>query len=129
MTRVLIVEDELMVADIIEEILISAGFEVCGIARGIKQALVLAEQYMPELAIIDVHLIDGEGPTIVPTLLQRFQTGIIYTTANTEMVEGEPGHVCLRKPFRLSMIQRAIEVALQRRDEPTPLPILLCDPS
>ena len=127
MKRVLIVEDELLIADILEEVLVSDGFEVCGIARGIKEALTLAEQHAPELAIVDVHLIDGYGTDLAPVLMDRYRTRIVYTTANIDAVTNAVGHACLRKPFRLSLVRRAIDITLQRSSDQLPIPVLLSD--
>jgi response regulator of citrate/malate metabolism len=109
MKRVLIIEDELMIADMLEEILVEDGFAVCGIASHVKKALQLAEQYRPELAIVDVHLVDGLGTEIAPTLMARYCTGILYTTANPEAINRAAGHACLLKPFRIHQISKALE--------------------
>ena len=127
--KVLIVEDELMVADIVEEVLVSDGFEVCGIARGIQDALAIAQRHNPDLAIVDVQLIDGYGTDLAPVLIQQYQTRVIYTTANAEAVEHAMGHACLRKPFRLSLIKQAIDVTLQRSHAEMPIPIIIDDPA
>ena len=129
MKRVLIVEDELIIADILEEVLVDDGFEVCGIARGVQEALTLAEQHSPELAVVDVQLIDGQGTDLAPVLIQRFGTGIIYTTGNIEAVINAVGHACLRKPFRLAWIKQALGITLQRSEDRDPIPILLSDPA
>jgi len=126
--KVLIVEDELMVADIVEEVLVSDGFEVCGIARGIQEALAIAQRHNPDLAIVDVQLIDGVGTDLAPILIQQHQTRVIYTTANAEAVLDAMGHACLRKPFRLSLIKQAIDVTLQRSHAEMPIPIVIGDP-
>ena len=127
--KVLIVEDELMVADIVEEVLVSDGFEVCGIARGITDALTIAEQHNPELAIVDVQLIDGFGTDLAPVLIRQYRTRVIYTTANAEAVEHAMGHACLRKPFRLSLIRQAITITLERTHAEMPIPIIIGDPA
>jgi response regulator of citrate/malate metabolism len=57
--KVLIAEDDLMIADIAEEILIEHGYEVCGIARTVAEAVTLAQQHKPDLAVLDLRLADG----------------------------------------------------------------------
>jgi response regulator of citrate/malate metabolism len=42
MKAVLIIEDDLEIADMLEEVLRDDGFDVCGIARTVEDALVLA---------------------------------------------------------------------------------------
>ncbi len=129
MKKVLIVEDDLMLADIIEEILTQIGFVVCGIARGIGDAFALAEQHKPELAIVDVHLNDGIGIDIAPVLIERYHTGILYTTANIDAISNAVGHACLHKPFRLSQIKEALDVVVESVDAGSlrPKPYLIPD--
>ena len=58
--RILVAEDELIVAfdlcDTVEE----AGYEVVGPHRGISSAMLATQQRKPDLAILDVTLEDGE---------------------------------------------------------------------
>ena len=61
MLRVLIAEDDLMIADLAEEILIDAGYEVCGIARTVAEAVALAHKHKPDLAVLDFRLAFRSG--------------------------------------------------------------------
>lgn len=56
MLKVLIAEDDLMIADLAEEILVDEGYEVCGIARTVAEAVILAHQHKP---VLDLRLADG----------------------------------------------------------------------
>ena len=56
MLKVLIAEDDLMLADLAEEILVDAGYEVCGIARTVAEAVALAQHHKPDLAVLDLRL-------------------------------------------------------------------------
>ena len=47
MQKVLIAEDDLMIADMIEEILVNDGYEVCGIARTVGEAVELGRRHKP----------------------------------------------------------------------------------
>lgn len=110
--KILIVEDELMIADILETVLIDQGHSVCGIARTTKQALLLAEREQPDIAIIDVQLADGFGTDIAPTLFAN-NIGILYTTASVDSLGPLNVHPCLRKPFHLREIRPAINAVMQ----------------
>ena len=58
-TKVLIVEDDLMIADSAEEVLVEYGYRVCGIARTIAEAVDLGFRHRPDIAVIDLRLADG----------------------------------------------------------------------
>jgi DNA-binding response OmpR family regulator len=49
MLKILVVEDDLMIADMAEEILVDAGYEVCGIARTVDEGVSLARRHKPIL--------------------------------------------------------------------------------
>src|SRR5436309_12289007 len=55
-TSILIVEDEALVASYIEEVLAESGFRVTGIAHSGPEALSLAAEHRPTLALVDVRL-------------------------------------------------------------------------
>ena len=63
--RVLIVEDEALVALELEELLLDEGFEVVGSAANAAQAIDLGRRHRPDLALLDLNLADGlTGPRI-----------------------------------------------------------------
>ena len=57
--RVLIVEDEALVALELEELLLDEGFEVVGSAANAAQAIDLGRRHRPDLALLDLNLADG----------------------------------------------------------------------
>ncbi len=71
MPKVLIVEDELMIADMVEEVIVDSGYEVCGIARTVAEAIALGERHLPDIAIIDLRLAEGGKGTEVAAILGR----------------------------------------------------------
>lgn len=113
MYRVLIIEDDLMIADMVQEVLQEQNFLICGIARDPCTALRIAEQTSPELAVVDVFLYDGLGTEVAPILMTRFNTGILYTTANIASLVGAAGHACLPKPFSLFEIGHALTLVAE----------------
>jgi hypothetical protein len=72
-------------------------------------ALLLAEQHKPNLAVVDVLLTDGYGTFVAPLLMQRYGTGVLYTTANRDLLDGAVGHASLSKPFRGHLLAPALE--------------------
>ncbi|MBE7184980.1 MAG: response regulator [Methylobacterium mesophilicum] len=80
--RVLIIEDEPLVAMDLEIILEEAGYEVVGIARAMDHALRIAASKHPDLAIMDVHLEDGSnGVETAKRLRQEFNVPSLMVSA------------------------------------------------
>ena len=113
MGAILIVEDEILVALQLEDILCDAGHSVVGIVP--DQAALHALSDPPQVALVDLNLRDGlTGPLIARALAERFGTRIIYVTANPGQI-GEPAPTAVgivQKPFSSSAILAAIDRAL-----------------
>src|ERR1700722_4755344 len=103
MLKVLIAEDDLLIADMAEELLTDHGYEVCGIGRNVADTLTLARHHKPDLAILDMRLADGDlGTRIADELADVDRLGILYVTGNVAAVTSAAahGHACLAKPYR-----------------------------
>jgi DNA-binding response OmpR family regulator len=111
--KVLIVEDDLMMADFIEEILVDHGYEVCGIARTVDAAVVIARHSKPNLVILDMRLADGGlGTEVAAQLLPPGRPGILYATGNMSQVAltSADGDACISKPYRSADLLRSLEI-------------------
>ncbi len=112
--KVLIAEDDLLVADMLEQTVVRAGYQVCGIARTVTEAVALGALHRPELAILDVRLADGGfGTQIVARLRGGLPTiGILYATGNAGSIPltAADGHACLEKPYIGRDIVRALKL-------------------
>src|ERR1700688_3500855 len=103
--KVLIVEDDLMIADLLEIALTRGGYEVCGIARTVAQSVAIAAHENPELAVIDLHLAQGGIGTDIPGLLgPQSKLGILYASGNAGDIRltTANGHACIAKPYKPS---------------------------
>jgi DNA-binding response OmpR family regulator len=115
--KVLIVEDELMIADMAEELLVAEGYEVCGIARTVEEAVELGIYHKPNLALVDFRLADGGLGTEVGTRLRAVGTvGVLFVTGNDTHIalKDADGDACLVKPYRsdelLSSLKTVAEI-------------------
>jgi DNA-binding response OmpR family regulator len=114
MKQVLIVEDDLLIADMVADVLQGEGFGVCGIARTVEEALALAAQHRPKLAIVDVNLAKGgRGTSVASILIDKYKTGILYTTGSQASLSNAPGQAFLLKPFRLQDVEPALNVVAE----------------
>jgi DNA-binding response OmpR family regulator len=111
MLKVLIVEDDLMLADFSEEILVERGYEVCGIARTVTEAVTLARLWKPDLVMLDLRLADGDlGTEVAAQLRESGKPGILYITGNVSQVALTNGDACLAKPSRSVDLLRGLEI-------------------
>jgi CheY-like chemotaxis protein len=111
--KVLIAEDDLMIADLAEELLVDAGYEVCGIARTVAEAIALAHQHKPDLAVLDLRLADGGlGTEIAAQLLPLGRLGVLYATGNISQVvlTTADGDACLSKPYSSAALLRGMDI-------------------
>lgn len=69
--RILLVDDEPKLLDMVVSILKENGFEYIYTAQKVEEAVVVAEEYLPELAILDVMLPDGDGFSLMKRLRKR----------------------------------------------------------
>ena len=115
MHKVLIVEDDLMLAGTTEEVLVTHGYEVCGIACTLTQAVALGQYHLPGLAIIDVRIADGDsGFEVARQLASLAKPAILYVTGDTSSIMlGARGHGCLLKPYRLADLLRSLEIVVE----------------
>lgn len=112
--RVLIVEDEAIVAMMLEDMVTELGHEVAAIAGRIDQALCFANTLDLDLAIVDVNL-NGEHTYPVAGILADRSVPFVFATGYGPEGLTEPWRSTpvLRKPFQLHELERAIAEALR----------------
>jgi CheY-like chemotaxis protein len=115
---ILIVEDEALIAANIEEVLEESGFRVAGVASSALEALSIADEQRPQLALVDIRLSgDMDGIELACRLRDEyavpsiFLSGLFDATITTRAERAHPLGF-LRKPFRPSQVFNAIERAL-----------------
>jgi len=122
--RILIIEDEALVAMELRLVLEDLGYHVVGTAPDARSARALAGEADVELALVDIHLSDGAtGVGLGQELGEDFGVTVLYMTANPGMVShGVPGTMgVLTKPTDEAAVSAAVEYALHlRRGEPAP---------
>jgi PAS domain S-box-containing protein len=120
--KILILEDETLVALSIKKCLLHLGYEVIGIAASGEQALSLIEKHQPDLALLDIKINgDIDGIQTAVKIKTTYHIPYIYLTAHTDAdtleraKETEPyGYVV--KPVVLRNLHTAIEIALSKHD-------------
>lgn len=113
--RILIVEDEMLVAFEVEAVLGDLGHDVVGIAPDLATAMELATQPI-DLALVDLNLRDGlTGPEIGKRLCALGNVAVLFVTANPRLLgDGIAGAIgVLTKPTDEAAVRAAVDYALR----------------
>jgi DNA-binding response OmpR family regulator len=126
--RILIVEDEALIAMELADSLEDGGHEVVGPAATMAEALALCEAAPPELAVLDINLRDGSnGVDVARALLARW--GVLSIFASGQVMEARRARDIalgyIRKPYEAETVLRSVEVAREVMDggKPRRLPV------
>ena len=107
--RVLIVEDEIMVALLLEDLLAEFGYEVAGVASRLEEAMARAEAPDFAAAVLDVHL---NGRDVFPLADRLAELNLPFIFATGYGARGIParhaGRPVLQKPFLPGDLERAL---------------------
>jgi DNA-binding NarL/FixJ family response regulator len=120
--RILIVEDDFLVADAIDRALSDAGFDVAGVAASADEAIELAESQKPTLAVMDVRLAgEGDGIHAALEIFRKFGIRCIFATAHYDQDSRERAQPAmplgwLQKPYSMRSLVNAVRHALRDID-------------
>jgi CheY-like chemotaxis protein len=125
--RILIVEDEPLIALMLNVVLEDEGHEVSGPASTASEALALCEAALPDLALLDIDLREGlNGVTLAHVLFARWRLPVIFASGQL-MAPRQARAVAIgyiRKPYEAETVLRSVELAREvlhgRRPETVP---------
>jgi DNA-binding response OmpR family regulator len=121
--RILIVEDDLLIASQMDITLADAGFQICGIASTGKEALQLAQEQSPILVVMDIRLAgDLDG---IETALELFRShGIrcIFASAYSDQEAQRRAAPAaplgwLQKPYTMASLMDKVRAAVRELRE------------
>ncbi|MEG4571362.1 EAL domain-containing protein [Microcoleus sp. N3A4] len=128
--KILIVEDESIIAEDISDSLISLGYKITGMVYSGEEAIESVAKFRPDLVLMDVNL-QGEvdGITAAAEIRSRFQIPVVYLTAYADentlwRVNATKPFGYIVKPFEEKNLHTTIQLALHRHqyDSLTNLP-------
>ncbi len=116
--KILIVEDDPMIAESVQDILGILKHEIIGVADDAEKAIAICNETLPDLALLDIQIGgDIDGVDLADLINQNFQIPFIFTTAFADndtiaraKSKGPFGY--LVKPYGVKDINAAIEVAM-----------------
>ncbi|MDA2981184.1 MAG: response regulator [Actinomycetota bacterium] len=115
--RILVAEDEALIRLDLVEMLTEAGYEVVGQATNGVEAVTLAKELKPDLAILDVKMPELDGISAAQEIIEISPVLMLTAFSQKELVErardaGVMAYVV--KPFSISDLTPAIEIAISR---------------
>ena len=118
--KILIVEDEAIVALDLKEILEELNYQVCGIAVNYSEAIEIFKTTKPDLVLLDINLnAQKSGIDVAKSIKLIKNTPHIFVSANNdesmiEKVKNTQPYGFISKPFQLKDIRSAIQIAYNK---------------
>ena len=115
--RILVAEDEALIRLDLVEMLTEAGYEVVAQATNGVEAIALAKEFKPDLAILDVKMPELDGISAAQEIIEISPVLMLTAFSQKELVErardaGVMAYV--DKPFSINDLTPAIEIAMSR---------------
>ncbi|HMO38746.1 MAG TPA: response regulator [Saprospiraceae bacterium] len=127
--KLLIVEDDMIIAANISLQLSNLGYEVTAIVPRGEEAILQIQENQPDIVLLDIHLKGAlDGIATAHEMQKNADIPIIYLTANADeatfnRAKTTRPHAFISKPFRKLDLQRAIELTISRMAESQALEI------
>lgn len=116
--KILVVEDEPIIAADIEMILESLDYEVTGLEDNAEDALLSIEKNLPDLILLDINIEgDTDGVMLAQDIKEKYNVPFVFLTSNTEsftinrVKRTQPAGFIV-KPFDEKDLRSNIEIAL-----------------
>ena len=117
--KILVVEDEALVALGVSSLMEEMGHQVCGVAASVDEALALSRAHAPDLVLMDVNLQEGGNGIDAAHQLRAFEqppvvlflTSYVDSETRRRMEAAEPFDI-VQKPYQEAHLQRRVEDAL-----------------
>lgn len=109
--NVLIVEDEVLLAMELESEVEASGCKVAGFAADSREAIALIQSARPDMAFVDIHLLDGPTGIDVGKRLAAEGIPYVFVSGNLKRIpEDFAGAIgAIEKPYTMNGIQNALQ--------------------
>lgn len=116
--RILVVEDEALIALELESLLDDLGHVTVGIAGTSAEAIALGRTMAPDVALVDIHLVDGPtGIEVARALSEDRRTTVVFMTANAKRIPRDfAGAIgVIAKPYSERVVASTLDYVADRR--------------
>jgi len=124
-TKILIVEDELIIAEDIRSELEYLGYEVADIATSYNEALEMLSEHQPDVILVDIVISgDKDGIELAGTIREKEDLPLIFLTSHSDAATVERAKevkpdAYIVKPFEKADLFTAIEIAFSNYSDKT----------
>jgi DNA-binding response OmpR family regulator len=122
--KVLIIEDEALLAMELESLVEDAGHSVVGWATSSAEAMAMADATEADIAFVDIHLSDGpSGIDVAKYIGERKSSTVVFMTANPKRI---PDHFAgaigvIAKPYTMNGLTSALRYLQEGVRRPPPV--------
>ncbi len=91
----------------------SCGYDVCGTAQTVEQAVNLANLHKPDLAVLDFRLANGEFSSAIKARLEgKVSMGILYVSGDPldRKLTRMDGEAYIQKPYMMSDVDSSLQI-------------------
>ena len=114
--RILIVEDDAIIGELLGEMLEMMGHQICSIESNESAALVATSRFVPDLLIVDVRLEAGDGVSLVRRIMLEQPTAHLFVSGDLRRVQAAmPAAAMLKKPYDETQLASGIKRAVDAR--------------
>ncbi|GJE12533.1 MULTISPECIES: response regulator [Methylobacterium] len=116
--RILVVEDEALIALELECLLDDLGHVTVGVAGNAAEAIAMAKTTAPDVALVDIHLVDGPtGIEVARVLSADRRTTVVFMTANAKRIPPDfAGAIgVIAKPYSERVVASTLDYVADRR--------------
>lgn len=121
--KILIVDDEVLIAEFLKDVLNELGYQNLVLAHNKRQAMIQLEEFHPELVLLDIRMKEElEGIQIAERINQEYKIPFIYITAQSdkEIIRkalGTKPAGYITKPFKQPDIYAAIRLVEENAEK------------
>ena len=120
--RILVVEDEILIALELESLLQDLGHEVVGLAASSGDAVAQGQALRPDIAFVDIHLADGPTGVDVARRLSGIGITVLFMTANAKRIPEDAAGAqgVISKPYTERGVRQALAYVTAKDAAPLP---------
>jgi two-component system response regulator LytT len=119
--KILIVDDEVLIAEFLKDVLLELGYRAMDMAHSKTQALLKIQGFVPDLVLLDIRMRDEfEGIEVAELINEKYKLPFIYITAQSDIdiiqkaLSTKPAGY-ITKPFKKADVYAAIRLVEEER--------------